>query len=202
MNQFTLERVGSTAAIYDITKLTWMHAHYLNEEDLDRIVELVIPYFQRKYLISEDPSQEEMDYLRKVVEAVRTRVKTLAEVADAAEYFYVDDFSYDEKGVRKHFRKENAAEYLAKAREKLATLADFTLETTETAYRDLSEELGIKAGKSFIPPDSPFPAGPWDQGFLISWLSWGKRKPLSEWNGQCSISKISLDGAILFAYTI
>ena len=47
-----------------------MNGHYLNEEDLDRIVELVIPYFQRKYLISEDPSQEEMDYLRKVVEAV------------------------------------------------------------------------------------------------------------------------------------
>ena len=80
-----------------------MNGHYLNEEDSDRIVELVIPYFQRKYLISEDPSQEEMDYLRKVVEAVRTRVKTLAEVADAAEYFYVDDFSYDEKGCQKTF---------------------------------------------------------------------------------------------------
>ena len=63
-----------------------MNGHYLNEEDLDRIVELVIPYFQRKYLISEDPSQEEMDYLRKVVE-VRTRVKTLAEVADACRVF-------------------------------------------------------------------------------------------------------------------
>jgi len=82
---------------------------------------------------------------------VRTRVKTLAEVADAAEYFFVDDFSYDEKGVRKHFRKENAAEYLAKAKEKLATLTEFNLETTEAAYRELSEELGIKAGEIIHP---------------------------------------------------
>jgi len=178
VNQFTLERVGKTAAIYDIKKLTWMNGHYLNEEDLDRIVELAIPFFQRKNLISENPSQEEMDYLRKVVEAVRTRVKTLAEVADAAEYFYVDDFSYDEKGVRKHFRKENAAEYLAKAREKLATLADFTLETTETAYRDLSEELGIKAGEIIHPTRLAISGRTMGPGLFDIMVILGKEKTL------------------------
>jgi len=178
VNQFTLDRVGKTAAIYDIKKLTWMNGHYLNEEDLDRIVELAIPYFQKKNLISENPSQEEMDYLRKVVEAVRSRVKTLAEVADAAEYFFVDDFSYDEKGVRKHFRKENAAEYLAKAKEKLAALSDFTLETTEAAYRDLSEELGIKAGEIIHPTRLAISGRTMGPGLFDIMVILGKEKTL------------------------
>lgn len=178
VNQFTLERVGKTAAIYDIKKLTWMNGHYLSAEDLDRIVELAIPYFQRKNLISENPSQEEMDYLRKVVEAVRTRVKTLAEVADAAEYFFVDDFSYDEKGVRKHFRKENAAEYLAKAKEKLATLTEFNLETTEAAYRELSEELGIKAGEIIHPTRLAISGRTMGPGLFDIMVILGKEKTL------------------------
>jgi len=178
VNQFTLERVGKTAAIYDIKKLTWMNGHYLNEEDLDRIVELAIPFFQRKNLISENPSQEEMDYLRKVVEAVRSRVKTLAEVADAAEYFFVDEFSYDEKGVRKHFRKEKAAEYLSKAKERLAALSDFTLETTETAYRDLSEELGIKAAEIIHPTRLAISGRTMGPGLFDIMVILGKEKTL------------------------
>jgi glutamyl-tRNA synthetase len=31
VRQFTLERVGKTAAVYDVKKLTWMNGHYLNE---------------------------------------------------------------------------------------------------------------------------------------------------------------------------
>ncbi|MDD4262846.1 MAG: glutamate--tRNA ligase, partial [Syntrophaceticus schinkii] len=102
-------------------------------------------------LIPQQLNDEEMAYFRQVVDAVRTRVKTLAEVADASEYFYIDDFSYDEKGVRKHFRKENSVEYLKKAAEKLTALQNFDLETTERAYRELSEELGVKAGKIIHP---------------------------------------------------
>ena len=151
VRQFTLERVGKTAAVYDVKKLTWMNGHYLNERDLDEVIQMVIPYFQEKNLIPHQLNEEEMAYLRQVVGAVRTRVKTVAEIADASEYFYIDDFSYDEKGVRKHFRKENAAEYLKKAAEKLAALETFDLETTEAAYRELSKELGVKAGKIIHP---------------------------------------------------
>jgi glutamyl-tRNA synthetase len=151
VRQFTLERVGKTAAVYDVKKLTWMNGHYLNERDLDDVIELVMPYFQEKNLIPQQLNDEEMAYFRQVVDAVRTRVKTLAEVADASEYFYIDDFSYDEKGVRKHFRKENSVEYLEKAAEKLTALQNFDLETTERAYRELSEELGVKAGKIIHP---------------------------------------------------
>ena len=75
------------------------------------------------------------------------------------------------------FAKKTQLEYLAKAREKALTLADFTLETTETAYRDLSEELGIKAGEIIHPTRLPFPAGP-GPGLFDIMVILGKEKTL------------------------
>ncbi len=151
VRQFSLERVGKTAAIYDTKKLTWINGHYLNEIDLDRAVELAIPFLQKKGLVPEEIPEDLMVYIRKVVEVVRTRVKTLAEIADASDYFFDDDFTYEEKGVKKHFQKEGVASLLQAAGQRLAGLETFDLETTEEAYRNLSEELGVKAGDIIHP---------------------------------------------------
>ncbi len=178
VRQFKLERVGKTAAIYDIKKLTWMNGQYLNAEDLDQIIELVSPYFRQKNLLPESLNPEDMDYLKQVVGAVRTRVKTLAEIADGAEYFYTDDFTYDEKGTRKHFRKENAAKYLELARQRLTNLETFNLETTEKAYRELSEELGIKAGQIIHPTRLALSGRTMGPGLFDIMIILGKEKTL------------------------
>lgn len=175
---FTLERVGKTAAVYDVKKLTWMNGHYLNEKDLDDVTELVKPYFREKNLIQEQLNEEEMAYLREVVGAVRTRVKTLAEVAEASEYFYTDDFSYDEKGVRKHFRKDNAAENLKKARQGLADLQTFDLETTEETYRRISKEIGVKTGKIIHPTRLALSGRTMGPGLFDIMVILGKEKTL------------------------
>lgn len=178
VEQFTLERVGKTAAIYDIKKLTWINGHYLNEIDLDRIVELAIPFLQKKGLVPEEIPEDLMGYIRRVVEVVRTRVKTLAEIADASEYFFKDDFDYEEKGVKKHFQKDGVAKLLEAARERLAQLERFDLETTEKAYRDLSEELGVKAGEIIHPTRLAISGRTMGPGLFDIMVILGKEKTL------------------------
>lgn len=148
---FTLERVNKTAAIYDTTKLTWMNGHYLREAPLDRLAAGALPFFEAEGLIERPLGDEEMAYLKKVVDRVRDRVKTLAELAEASTYYYRDEFSYDPKGVEKHFRKEGSADLLRKAAELLQRLEPFDLETIEKAYRSLSSELNISAGRLIHP---------------------------------------------------
>jgi glutamyl/glutaminyl-tRNA synthetase len=85
------------------------------------------------------------------VDTVRDRVKTLSELAEASTYFYRDEFSYDPKGVEKHFRKEGSADLLRRAAGLLRNFEPFNLESIETAYRSLSEELGISTGRLIHP---------------------------------------------------
>lgn len=148
---FSLERVNKTAAIYDTTKLTWMNGHYLREAPLEWLAENAIPFFEAEGLLKAPVEGAALNYFQKIVDAVRDRVKTLVELADASTYFYRDEFPYDPKGVEKHFRKEGSADLLRRAAGLLRSLEPFDLESIEKAYRSLCEELGVSTGRLIHP---------------------------------------------------
>ncbi len=149
--EFTLENVSKKAAVYDVKKLTWMNGLYLNSIDIDEISGQAIPFMISQGLISNIDAKDNYDYIKKIVAAVRERVKTLAEVADAAQYFFKDVEYYDAKGIDKYFKKEGTAELLAEGSKRLKQLTDFNLETTERVYRELIEEKNIKGGDIIHP---------------------------------------------------
>jgi glutamyl-tRNA synthetase len=148
---FSLNAVSKSAAIYDLKKLTWLNAQYLNSLPLERIITDAIPFFQKLGLIPDQTEQIDYLYLAKVVETVRTRIHTLVELAEAATYFFKTDFDYEEKGVRKFFSPLHAAEILVHGREVLAKTEPFDLSTVEAAYRNLSHTLGVAGGKLIHP---------------------------------------------------
>lgn len=148
---FSLERVSKNAAIYDTKKLTWINGHYLREGELDRITRAALPFLQARGLVPDPFPPQNYNHLSAIIEAVRDRVKTLEEVAEAASYFFTDITSYDEKGVRKHFTKPGVTTLLEEARAALAVLPDFNAQTTEEAYRIIAEQKGISTGQLFHP---------------------------------------------------
>ena len=99
----------------------------------------------------ENPDEKDLVFLQTVIETVRSRVKTLSELAEASTYFYRDQFDYDAKGVQKHFKKEGTAALLRKAAETLEQLSTFDLESTEAAYRNLAASLEISTGRLIHP---------------------------------------------------
>jgi len=151
IREFTLERVNKTAAIYDVKKLTWINGHYLRELDSGFITEQTIPFMIKKGIITEQEAQEKFEYIKRIVEISRDRAKTLDELADSIAFFFKDITGYEEKGVRKHFAKENAAKLLTLGADALEKLDDFTLENTETTFRSITEEMGLKAAELIHP---------------------------------------------------
>jgi glutamyl-tRNA synthetase len=150
-SRFSLEKVSHNPAIYDLKKLTWINGHYLREQDLDKITQAALPFFQQKGLIAGEINPEIYERIKAATGVVRDRVKTLAEVADAAYYFFRDDFSYESKGVDKHFKKEKAATILQEGKACLAGLDDFSVSGIEEVYRNLTERLQIKTADIFHP---------------------------------------------------
>lgn len=143
---FSLERVSRTAAVYDVAKLAWMNGQYLRLLPLEEIVAAALPWFKEKGLdVEEDPR------LPRIVDAVRQRVRTLAELADNSVYFFRDVEEYDPEGVRKRFDPPGTDELLLLAAEKLRDLTPFNEETIEKVYRDLCQEQGIGTGRLFHP---------------------------------------------------
>lgn len=151
IREFTLERVNKTAAIYDVKKLTWINGHYMRELDLEYITEQTIPFMIKKGIITEEEARDNFDYIKKVVEISRDRAKTLDELADTIAFFFKDVTEYEEKGVKKHFSKENAVELLTLGAEALEKLEDFTHDKTEETFRNITADMGLKAAEIIHP---------------------------------------------------
>lgn len=151
VEEFDIDRVSKTAAVYDVKKLTWINGHYLRELPLDKVVAEVLPFMQKHGLIGSEPEAAELKLLEKAVDLTRDRAKTLEELADVVSYFFSDEFQYEEKGIRKHFLPEGAAEKLAEAKKIIASVEPFTHEAIEQAYRTQAAELGLKPAKLIHP---------------------------------------------------
>ncbi|MCB5558972.1 glutamate--tRNA ligase [Anaerosalibacter bizertensis] len=151
IERFSLAKVNKTAAIYDIKKLSWMNGQYLTKSDLEYITKEAIPYLIEDGLIESNDVEERYDYIKRVVNVVREKVKLLTEIPEASSYFFKDIDQYEEKGVKKRFKKEGVTEILEKGKEALKNASSFDVETVEKVYRDLIDELGIKGGDIIHP---------------------------------------------------
>jgi glutamyl-tRNA synthetase len=144
---FSIERINTSNAIFDITKLSWMNGEYLRAMDVPELLKAFYDWleYQEITLPAEYATQE---FLSRALPLIAERSRTLAEVYDALLPYISDELTYDEKGLKKHFRKDPEAvmERLGLYRERLAALSEFNKETTEVVLRELVEELDIKAG--------------------------------------------------------
>lgn len=151
VEKFDLSKVSKKAAIYDTKKLAWFNAQYLNSMSPDDVTPAALPFLLDKGVITEAQAAEQYTMIKRVVDLVRTRVKTLVELTEAAEYFFKAITQYDEKGQNKYFSKPETAELLRQGRECLEQVENFDAQHTEEAYRQLTVKLAVKTGELIHP---------------------------------------------------
>ena len=135
---FSLHQVGKAPGVHDDEKLLWLNSHYLKtSDDLDLAREL-LPFLAPLGITSPDP-----DYLAKVTATLKTRSKTLVEMAEAARFYFQDPRPYEESGAKK-FLTPDSAPILRKATEALDGLPDLSETTLTGMLQDLAEAYGVK----------------------------------------------------------
>jgi len=138
VRHFTLENVGKSAAVFNPEKLLWLNQHYIKEGDLDRLAELLIPFLEGRDLKTSD-----MTFVKSVVGDLKTRSKTLVEMAEASAFYFQEDIEYDPQLAEKVFDTEGR-ECLKALLEKLPDLSDYSKEGIENALRQIAEERVVK----------------------------------------------------------
>jgi glutamyl-tRNA synthetase len=135
---FSLESVGKSAAIFNPEKLLWLNQHYIKEYPAGKLVENMMPFWTARGL---DTSNE--DYLQHVVEDLRTRSKTLVEMADSGAFYFQDKVDYDPEAAKK-FLTADIKEHLLAVAEKLPSCRDYSKSGMEVFLREVAESQGVK----------------------------------------------------------
>jgi len=131
---FTLDRVQSKPAQFDMKKFQWMNSEYIQRSpDAE---------WSRRF---RDTFPEATDdaYLAQVITLMKPRVKVWADVATAA-YFFREEFPVDADAYAKRLGTPEARAQLAALTAQYANLPSFDATALETALRTTAESLGLK----------------------------------------------------------
>ena len=148
---FSLDRISKNPAVFDETKLVWMNAQYINEVSDDRLLEAIAPFIVEVRLADSTFIEDNRDYLYRCFTLMRERMKKLTDFVEQGAYYFNDPENYDEKAVRKHWKKEGVNERLRKLAEELDGLSDWRAENMEPVVRELAERFEVGLGKVLQP---------------------------------------------------
>jgi len=149
IDSFSLERVSRTAAVFNRDKLNWMNGVYIRSLTVNEFYEAAEPY-----LMMDRPAGEAIisseEYVRNILPLLQERAKTLAEVAELAQFFFVEELDYaPDLLIGKNMSQESTSEALKTAWQRLEQLEAFDTESLEALLRPLAVELGLKTGQLF-----------------------------------------------------
>jgi glutamyl-tRNA synthetase len=134
VERFTLERVGSSPAVFDYTKLTHFNGVYLRALSPEEYADRLVTY------LGEQGYDWDEQLIRKAAPLVQEKIATLGEFPQFAGFLFARPEPQLSDGT-----------VLAAAAETLAEVEPFDAEQIEAALRSLAEQLGLKPREAFQP---------------------------------------------------
>lgn len=143
---FDLEKINRRNAIFDLDKCFWLNGQHLLLMDLDRFLELALPFVDRAGI---DYGSREA--LAAALAIVKPKVKHLSDVPDWIGFLFREDFACDPEAVEKSLRKAGALDLLASLGKAFEALDDWTPARVEECLKSTAAALGVKAGELVHP---------------------------------------------------
>jgi len=136
---FSLEHLGSAACVFDQNKLLWLNSHYIKHESVPRVASLLA-----EQVASRGVEGADLAYLERIVPLLQPRAGTMAEMAEMAEFFLIDDdkLALDPAAARKFLTPEINAHF-QRLGQRLVDLESFTQQELEAVFKDYLEEQGV-----------------------------------------------------------
>ena len=143
--KFSLDQVGKSAGIFNPEKLLWLNSHYLKESSEEKLAGLVAPFIEARGYPADDIS-----YLARVAGTLKARSKTLVEMAEAADFYFMEELSYAPEAAQKFFLRE-ILPTLELLIQRLKDLPGWDHSALESVFQGLVDQTGLKM-KQIAPP--------------------------------------------------
>ena len=140
VNEFTLDRVGKSGAVFNVEKLNWFNFQYLQKISEEELLALLKQ--ERAQSATPSPAFDD-EYLLKVLRVMRERVTFAKEILEKGAYFFQRPDQYDQDAVSKRWKAESAGQ-MKKLVGEFEQLHNPGKEEFESALHRAAELLKIK----------------------------------------------------------
>jgi glutamyl-tRNA synthetase len=146
---FTIERVNSNPARFDMKKLENINGDKIRALTLNDFYTWSLPFLQRAKVVSTPISSEEERVVRLALPIIQERLIKLSEVPAMLAFLFTEKVDLDPESVAKYLN-EDSKEIIAKALEVLTPLSTWDHQALDSALRAaLIDQMGLKPRLAF-----------------------------------------------------
>jgi glutamyl-tRNA synthetase len=142
---FALPQITQSSGVFDPTKLLWMNGVYIRNLPVADFIARAQPFLEAAGV--EVPTEA----FAALAPHVQERVKVLTEVPAMIEFLSNKPLQRSMEAMfHKGVDAAKARQIVTEAIEKISALPEFTVQALDQALRALAEEVGLKAGPTFV----------------------------------------------------
>ncbi|WP_024425584.1 glutamate--tRNA ligase [Bacillus safensis] len=147
---FDVNRLSKSPALFDMHKLKWVNNQYVKALDLDQVVALTLPHLQKAGKVSEQLTEEENTWVRKLISLYHEQLSYGAEIVELTELFFKEQIEYNQE-AKEVLAEEQVPEVMASFAGQLEQLESFTPDEIKAAIKAVQKETWHKGKKLFMP---------------------------------------------------
>ena len=145
---FAIERLGKSAAKFDLKRLQWLNGQHIRMLFVADLRARVLPILQRAGF---DTASKPEDWLDRMVAICQEKLRTLNNIVEQTDFFFVEPAAYEEKAVKKQWRKDGALDRLEAVRALCENTEPWSAEALKLGFEGLAEAAEAGLGQ-FIHP--------------------------------------------------
>ena len=144
---FTVEKVNSSPARFDMKKLEAINGDKIRALTIDDFLTWALPFLIKAQVIS--GTEDEVALVKRALPIIQERIIMLSEIPAMLKFLFVKDFAIEPESLSK-VTDAGAKEVLVRSLKELEPISNWTHEAIEAALRaSLIEEMGLKPRVAF-----------------------------------------------------
>lgn len=151
IRQFSMDRVSSNDAVFDIEKLNWINFHYMKELSPSELLDLTLPFIIRAGYTAEPVSDEQRRWLERAVWCVRDHLYYGAQITENIGVFFDELPDVTDSEMLDMMHQETSRTILTAFRDHLNELDGFSDEEIKDVFKQTMKETKIKGKAAFMP---------------------------------------------------
>lgn len=151
IKQFSMKRVSSNDAVFDINKLNWINFQYMKKLDADQLYALIFPFLVKAGYVEESVTEEKKDWLKKVIWFMKDHIYFAGQAADELRFFFEDMPKITDENVLAIMKEETSGKLLKAFIEDLKALETFDQAEIKKCFNACMKAQGIKGKAAYEP---------------------------------------------------
>lgn len=151
IKQFSMKRVSSNDAVFDINKLNWINFQYMKKLDADQLYDLIVPFLVKAGYVDAAVSEEKKDWLKKVIWFMKDHIYFAGQAAEELRFFFEDMPALTDEAVLAVMKEETSGKLLKAFIEDLKALETFDQAEIKKCFNACMKAQGIKGKAAYEP---------------------------------------------------